>query len=1147
MAKPPTYADALKILGKDDSTLLDLAEKLVDGGLGALGVPDLFGIRTELVSKGREALTKLRERISGVSRWDRTQRIDAAHHVLIVTAYIEATTEFLENKETRNLLIADGVDPDELHAALIVEAPTLQVHTALVGSPTHFHGDPFFLAYGRPGKMFFRIPDLPLSFLGRGPVGIEWDQINRTLSDIARRRYEESYLRLAAEVPEFGVWADFHLHGETQARLDTVSAGLDRLNLLLENVSTGRPIERRRRELAATYTSVLSRPLLRSTDAPTSFTLPTLEHAYLAPRGTVTTAAPGARPSEDAWWAELPTTDDLQPVLAYLLTRIEATEAPLVILGHPGAGKSKLTEMLAARLPKSDFVPLRIELRTVPPNAPIHTQIDEGLAATLHTRTSWRELVESADGAIPLVILDGFDELLQATGVNRSDYLEQVQRFQEQQRAMGEPVIVIVTSRTVVADRMRFSVGTPIIRLEPFSEAQIGQMIDIWNEANATSLAAAGLTPPTLASVLPYRELAEQPLLLLMLLIYDADGNALQASGTRFSRAELYEELLTMFARREVNKHAANLPDRDRERRISEELNRLEIVAMAMFARGRQTVTAAELGSDLAVLLPDAAIHPGDTAGLHGAVSDADQVLGRFFFVHESRAQVQAGTASVYEFLHATFGEYLVARMITSALDDLAEDRRRSARRRYSAHLDDGLFYALTSFAALGGRSAVVEFAGDLLSQRLDGRPEDRAEFLELLIELFRDAPFPPANRSFADYAPQRLPITQRQGAYMANVAVLLTLVAEDGIDLAELFPDAEEPWQEWRALAGLWRALPDSQWHGTLDSVRIRHIGFTHGDRSQTVLEREAGEPVNVGECIGFELRSSGDDRLDVENPYAVTIEFGSVTSKLLRSVALRANGTAARMTLMLLPYLRHASVDLGTWYAMDRRDSLNGTPRLWAEAHDLLVLRLAPIGDARDPLNSGNGEERLSRFERLLSTRFLGRLELLVLRQAAEDLDLSIGTRYHADLLTVVLDYLNRVGEIVAGRPLSRGRIEPVLDRLRTHLGTPGPPDLPFLHDKLNRLMDEHAQARKGTQPSLPSEDDVDPTHDDTRIIWNGRGQREAHAEARRDDHPEPLPDPYGPVQIQRSAGWSPRRPKHRQSGGGGNDQNSGPAGSA
>src|SRR5699024_6226148 len=93
MARRYSYADALKILGEGDSEILDLSEKLADGGLGALGVPDMFGLREKLVGKGRKALEGLGEKVRGRSRMSRTEKILAAHQILVVVAFFEAVEE----------------------------------------------------------------------------------------------------------------------------------------------------------------------------------------------------------------------------------------------------------------------------------------------------------------------------------------------------------------------------------------------------------------------------------------------------------------------------------------------------------------------------------------------------------------------------------------------------------------------------------------------------------------------------------------------------------------------------------------------------------------------------------------------------------------------------------------------------------------------------------------------------------------------------------------------------------------------------------------------------------------------------------------------------------------------------------------------
>jgi hypothetical protein len=92
---------------------------------------------------------------------------------------------------------------------------------------------------------------------------------------------------------------------------------------------------------------------------------------------------------------------------------------------------------------------------------------------------TWPELARSADGALPVLILDGFDELVQATGITQSDYLEKVAAFQRREAEQQRPTAVIVTRRTTVADRAR----------------SVSGMLAIWNEVNTDLLAGRDLKP----------------------------------------------------------------------------------------------------------------------------------------------------------------------------------------------------------------------------------------------------------------------------------------------------------------------------------------------------------------------------------------------------------------------------------------------------------------------------------------------------------------------------------------------------------------------------------------------------------------------------------------------------------------------------
>jgi hypothetical protein len=1022
MAKRLTYADALKILGHNDSEVMNLAERLTDGGLGLVGVPDLFGLRGFLVSKGRQAIEGIRGKLSGESRTSRTEKIEAAHKVLVLISFFEAVEECLDRAgapfSLDALKLSEAEPFTHFDSALqdLGELPApADVHTENAGPYEIWQV--FHLLTGSFSAILVSHPEAV-------EHGVDHDhplmtRLTDEVPEDAARRLTEYLRQLAAEVPEFGMWVHLYEHDRTR---QVLAQGFGELSELLELAGSGRPVDQRRRELAASYRAVLRQPVLRSDEASSGLVLPALEDAYVPPCGRVLRADAHGSPSTEQAWQEAVLVDDLRRFFALHLVHSSSVEAPTVVLGHPGAGKSKFTEMLAAHLPAADFLPIRVELRSVQPNAPIHAQIEEGLAETLHTRVSWRELAESADGALPVIILDGFDELLQATGVDRSDYLERVEEFQHKQEALGQPVAVIVTSRTVVADRTRFPVGTTVVRLEPFTEAQIGQMVRVWNGANARVLASRGLDPLTVDSLLPYRELAEQPLLLLMLLIYDAGDNGLRRASHALSHGELYERLLTMFARREVDKHHSGLGRNDFDEAVEEELRRLEIAALAMFTRRKQSVSADELDRDLAVLMPDAAVRAAD-ADLHGQIDPAHQVLGRFFFVHESRARRGEGSASVFEFLHATFGEYLVARAVVVALDELDASRARSPRRRgRSTRPDDGELYALSSFASYAGREKVVDFLAELLERRFAEEPEAREDYARLLVELFQEAPFPASNRSYTAYEPTRLPLTRREANYTSNLMILLCLVREEPVDARELFPEAHEPDQALQGTTTLWRTLPGAEWFSIVSALRVRHLDGWEDEGPVTVVGREDGSPVNVGECMGFELRANIDAVPSVTDPYDIHVPYDTVASRLLRSTAMRVNGTAARFVFGLLPHLRHVSEDLGTWYADVHSE------QAWTEVHEVMRLRLEPAVE--------HPGERLRTYRRLLAQRALGRVELVVLKQAAEDLALvSEESAFGAELVEIVNLYLNGVRTVVTGPQLREETVVPVLRTLAPH----------------------------------------------------------------------------------------------------------------
>ncbi len=146
--------------------------------------------------------------------------------------------------------------------------------------------------------------------------------------------------------------------------------------------------------------------------------------------------------------------------------------------------------------------------------------------------------------------------------------------------------------------------------------------------------------------MLAHRDLAEQPLLLLMLSFYDAAGNALQKQSDELDRADLYAGLLAKFVDREVDKLRQDRDQADRSRERNKRLYQLAVVAFAMFNRGKKSATEAEINTDLEQLGKEEEEEeeedelPEDAHGTRIArrLTPAQRAVAEFFFVHRSHA-----------------------------------------------------------------------------------------------------------------------------------------------------------------------------------------------------------------------------------------------------------------------------------------------------------------------------------------------------------------------------------------------------------------------------------------------------------------------------------------------------------------------------
>ncbi len=570
--------------------------------------------------------------------------------------------------------------------------------------------------------------------------------------------------------------------------------------------------------LSRFYRSALDEPIIPAGDMPAGLEIPTLDKGYVDHRFRVAEVTPSSELGDESWWNEMPIADDVSQFLMTRLTSPSILASPIILLGQPGSGKSVLARILAARLSEQGHLAVRVDLRQVPADADLQGQIEFSIRAATGEKMQWPQFIESARHVLRVIIFDGFDELLQTTGAAHDDFLLRVQAFQEREARLGRPLSAIVTSRIAVTSSARIPHGAMTIRLEPFCPEQVAVWLAKWGDANRDSLAERGMKPLPVDTALKYQELAEQPLLLLMLALYDTDANALQRRSASLGRTELYERLLQDFARREVRKHFPAITGANLERAVETELLRLSVVAFAMFNRRSQWVPEEDLYTDFSALLIDQESYIPEISRPPDRLTVAQLTIGRFFFVYESQAAHDNHHVRTYEFLHPTFGEFLVARLVVRLLAMIPATGRAPDSSPQNREVD-GMLHALLSFAALSSRLPVVFFVGDLLDQ-LD--IQRRAAIVEFLLPLHNRALFPYGESAYSGYQPLPLTVTTKYAAWSANL-VLLAVLAAGEVTGTQLFPQEPDPGMAWRNEAMLWRfQLTRYGWEGLFEVIAL-------------------------------------------------------------------------------------------------------------------------------------------------------------------------------------------------------------------------------------------------------------------------------------------------------------------------------------
>ncbi|MCI8527029.1 MAG: hypothetical protein HFF17_14230 [Oscillospiraceae bacterium] len=491
--------------------------------------------------------------------------------------------------------------------------------------------------------------------------------------------YRREYFTLSKTFPDFAVWANHEEHRRLEEQIDVGFTHIaDRLRqccYFIEQRSNiaAAAMEQYHRK----YINYLQSPIIdHSADFDTSGVVFPTKRDIFIPQSfkAITYHNNMTLESKDSWRTEK-SREEIGKYIHSILSHPTYGQNPLLILGHPGAGKTLLCHMLAAQVLFAEYHVIIIRLRDTAAEDDITQQINSQIARDLGDNCRWNDIRNAELDKAVLLIFDGYDELLQASGKTYSNYLNEIARFQSEQRNIHRMLVrCIVTSRVTLIDKASIPENSQVLHLNAFDNTRIQRWIDIWNSKNESFFTSQKANKLEITSDSKVKDLARQPLLLLMLALYTMNGNDLRGQ-TDISYAELYYKLIRDFVIRENEKDTTfgRLTDQKKKEAIYKSLRNLGIVALGMYNRKQLVIRSTELKVDLAFL--SCGEVPSDFEDAY-TLEKEDKLIGSFFFVHSSKSIVRTDRfpikVSAYEFLHNTFGEFLTAYYILDVVFRLA-------------------------------------------------------------------------------------------------------------------------------------------------------------------------------------------------------------------------------------------------------------------------------------------------------------------------------------------------------------------------------------------------------------------------------------------------------------------------------------------
>ncbi|MBD5504071.1 MAG: ATP-binding protein [Lachnospiraceae bacterium] len=752
-----SYTEELNIL---TGAIASLIENPVAGSIAAF--IKTLAEKEKLIRLGSTVLNAILKQVSVEDYCGRVKQMEEAYGIIYFTAFFDELDSCLPDNIRRNIQLSLKEKKNLFRSTAFPEDAGDNKREIMFPNIFYGYNEVEKVLKDMYSSMANRFRDF-VSGLSFQDIAKEkdiraLDEVVKKLPSAAVKRFHDQYLTLCGKFNEFYIFMQLENEREKELKRDaryknilsiamrsqvSSEAGLANLETLimdLPNQINEKKVQDIVDELIKTYKSSIDRPLIETKDDEENLTYPLISKAFIPQAYKLLQYSGKERLEQPEIWENLDSKQDMMSFWAKYYLDPNSVESLLLILGEPGGGKSLLTKILCARMITPMNICIRIPLREHDVEEEIDSivckQITRDGDASDPIRT-FKSFAEKFQGSPITLLFDGYDEVMQATGGVYRNLLTRILKFQERCQEQDRPVRVIVTSRETLIDKVDIPMKTTVMKLLEFDETQKDQWIRIWNEHNHTTLAEAGIRdfalPEGSKSI---EELAGQPLLLLMLAIYDANfesgTNALKQTNDEtesMDRTKLYDELLRRFIRRELRKgpkgqdcpYEEATPE-EQDTMVDEEMKKLGIAALGMFAREKLSLKVGELEDDLKYMNAKATKYDSQNKKM---LKSAETVFGSFFFIHDSRTENEEDEKeAAFEFLHKTFYEFLVADLILQYLIDAADDlieRKRNSRRGESLYWDaldrpdsrDNAYYAALNSSCLCIEPEIIQMIAE--------------------------------------------------------------------------------------------------------------------------------------------------------------------------------------------------------------------------------------------------------------------------------------------------------------------------------------------------------------------------------------------------------------------------------------------------